>query len=442
MNQSKHLFKNLAPYFLYLFLSIVLWSIIPSFSTRIENDSHAYLYFLNAFEKTGSFYPSTLPTLHTWFGIGYPLFMVFCTQLFNSLESIIVVQILLGLLTIFFIQKTAKHFTDAQGTQWATLLAATNIGFIIYPHFLLTESLMLFFVALLLFLATKTNIHLWLQLGLIGFLGSCTFLIKPALLYLLPFWGLFLLHQKAKEYSWTYQLGLFAFFTCCIALIPIKMMLYSKERFGHYYYKSVDKVNLYFFYLPHLRSEIESRPFLEIQKELSQKYPVNDYADPEAFDEVDALLKKEIYAHPFLAIKVWSIQMLKTLCGLYTNHLKLLLFPYIKGGDCSFFKFKGSFFQRLFTYLFYGDAPWWLALLGIFEIGLRTIAIIIGIGTALYIFLKKEWRLFWLLVFPCAYFWAITGADGCGRLRLLMEPFWIILIVIGIKNIENYYKRP
>ena len=442
MNQSNNKpFSWLYPIIFYLSGSTLIWFFIPAFSSRLENDSLAYLHLLKTYEVTGSFYDAS-PTLATWFGLGYPFFMTACRMLYQNNYIIIIAQILLACCSILLLHASAAHFTSAskKATIW---LASINLGYMLYPHFFLTETLMVFLITLGFFLLLK-NYHAQEPNNILfffaGIIFSFSMLVKPSILYLIPFWIIGFVLQNKKTIST--KLKSMLIFIASFALLPLIFMHCHYQKFGYHYLKSVDKVNLYYFFLPHLQANIAGTSFEEAQKSLHEQYPIQNYADPHAFDQIQNLCLQTILAHPVTSLQVWTTQMLKTLMGLYTNHLKVLLSTEIKGGECSFFKFSGTLYQKIMQYLSYKTDSHFLIFLGIFELIIRLICIMLALIGTYQIIIQKDWMGFWFLIIPTGYFWGITGADGCGRLRMLVEPFFILLSSIGYQNIKNYYNRP
>jgi hypothetical protein len=257
---------------------------------------------------------------------------------------------------------------------------------------------------------------------------------------LIPFLIIGFLLQDTKKMS--KKITSMFIFILSLTLLPLIFMHYHYHTFGYHYLKSVDKVNLYYFFLPHLQANISKTSFEEEQKKLHELYPIHHYADPHAFDQIQIVFMQTCYAHPLIAMQVWTTQMLKTLMGLYTNHLKVLLSTEIKGGECSFFKFSGSIYQKIIQYLSYKTDSYFFIFLGIIELIIRLICIMLALIGSYQIIIQKDWMGLWFLIIPTGYFWGITGADGCGRLRMLVEPFFILLSSIGYQNIKNYYNRP
>jgi hypothetical protein len=431
---------TLAPYIFYVGASLLLWHFIPSLSARLENDSHAYLNFVDTFETFGSFDRPGVTIRTTWFGLGYPIFMVACRWIYQSPYSVIIAQILLGLLTLFALQKTTDLLCGTQAATYAAWIAATNLGLILYPHFFLTESLMVALLSVsLLLLVQFMQEQEWWRLADAAFLLGFSMVIKPSVLYLIPLCACSIAFYAYK--NWRMRCLVACTFVYFFTVIPTLYMIRNYKAYGAWYLKSVDKVNLYYFYLPHLAAAQDGTSFDDEQKRVLEAYPVTNYVDATCWQKPHQELKKRVIATPSTAVIVWVTQMFKTFAGLYTNHLKVLIYDAVKGGDCSFFKLSGSWLQRAWGYLAFGGAGNSMIMLGLTEIILRILLLFFVCWTITMIFVRRTWNLFWLLVIPLGYFWGITGADGCARLRMLMEPYFIILAAQGIASVRYYITR-
>lgn len=431
---------ELAPYIFYVGASLLLWYHVPSLSARLENDSHAYLNFVDTFETFGSFDRPGTTIRTTWFGLGYPMFMVACRWIYQSPYSVIIAQILLGLLTLFALKKTAQLLCGAQAATYAGWLSATNLGLILYPHFFLTESLMIALISVsLLLLVQFIQTQEWWRLAGTAFLLGFSIVIKPSVLYLIPFFALSIGWYSYK--NWRMRCIVACTFIYFFTIIPTLYMIRNYKVYGVWYLKSVDKVNLYYFYLPHLAAAQDGTSFDAEQKRVLTLYPTTNYVDETSWKKPHQELKARVLKTPLKAVLVWITQTGKTMAGLYTNHLKVLIYDSVKGGDCSFFKLSGSWTQRAWGYLSFGGAGTGMIMLGLTEILLRVLLLFFACWATMMIFIRRSWNLFWLLVIPLGYFWAITGADGCARLRMLMEPYFIILAAQGMTSVRYYITR-
>jgi hypothetical protein len=133
------------------------------------------------------------------------------------------------------------------------------------------------------------------------------------------------------------------------------------------------------------------------------------------------------------------INVMKTFLGLYTNHLKVLLYDKIKGGMCSFFTLSGNYFQRAWKYITFGTDSWFIIGLGIIEVIWQILRYCWIIIAFIYFILRKKWSLFFLFGSWIAYFAGITGFDGCSRFRFMLEGQLLIIGAVGFVVMWNIF---
>ncbi|HBS48316.1 TPA: hypothetical protein DEO28_00655 [Candidatus Dependentiae bacterium] len=415
-----------------IFFNISLLSIM-------ENDSAAYVGYLNCFERCGAFNTIGDHICHNWYSLGYPAFMVCIRSLLGkSFWPVIFIQIFLAILIIFLIFKIASYFFSRKVANLSMILASFSLGILLYPYFILTESLLCF---LLLFGFERFVSYLFSgklsSLILSALLFGLSIVVKSAAIFFVPFLAIILLFVKQGFSKKIINAAIFLFFF----LLPVfGYVLRNQQVYGYFYLKSVDKVNLYGFYLPEVYAESENIPFDDANKYVRSLIHVDNFASGEGYKEVHELFCKTIIKHPFLAVKIWMKNVMKTFLGLYTNHLKVLLYPEIKdnNGYCSFFSLQGSFIQKVWKYLSFHTNSKFLVLLSIFEViwnVLRYLFVLIALS---FLFLKRKFLLFVLFSSYIFYFSIISGHAGCARFRFLFEPILIILTAVGIFILYNF----
>jgi len=118
--------------------------------------------------------------------------------------------------------------------------------------------------------------------------------------------------------------------------------------------------------------------------------------------------------------------------GLFVTNLKVLVEPNIRGGDISFFKIKGSCWERIANYITTGTQQKWIWFIGIFEAIWLFARYVLCFFTLYSMALQRKLS---LLCFFCSYlfyFSMITGHDGCARFRMMFEFLLIILAALGV----------
>ena len=418
--------------FIYIFLSVFLFVKVPNMATRMEIDSPAYTNYTECFEKNCSFVQPGQTECKTWFSIGYPLFMVGVRNLFGkSYLPVILIQILLGLLSILLIFKIAAYFFSSNVSLLATFFASISLAFLIYPQFILTESLLCF---LLIFAFERFSAFLhcrhWNQIIISGFLFGISIIVKSAAIYFIVFLTFFLLicgsKNKIKKVESAFVFLLFFF-------IPVfGYVFYNKQTYGYWYLKSVDKVNLYDFLLPQILQEQEGLSDEEAKDRAKNLRNVKEFASGTGWEKAQDLLIEKIKEDPVLVIRIWLKNVMKTFLGLYTNHLKVLLYPQIKGGDCSYFYFSGSWHQKAWKYFTFGTNSKSVVVLGIVEAFWNLVRYLFVFLGFIYLLIKRKYLWFILFGGYIFYFSFITGHAGCGRFRSMIEAPLLIMTALGV----------
>ena len=148
-------------------------------------------------------------------------------------------------------------------------------------------------------------------------------------------------------------------------------------------------------------------------------------------------LKKMIQSKPYSAAYVWLFNVTKTVAGLYTTNLKVLIEDNIKGGDVSFFKMPGTFIKKIWLYITTGAHRPWVIAIGIAEALWSIIRYIACILAAVWLYKQKKWSILALSFVYVSYFFGITGHDGCARFRMMNEGILLILAAGGIATLTK-----
>ena len=386
----------------YLVLSGILFVKIPSFQTRMEIDSPAYTSYTECFEEHGAFIKPGETKCTNWFSIGYPMFMVGVRSIFgNNYLFVILLQILLGIFIIGLVFRLSSYFFSRKVSLLAAFLASINLAFILYPHFILTESLLCF---VYLFAFERFVAYLfegkWHQIGLSGLIFGLSIIVKSAAIYFMIFLAGFLFIWGSRFFLKNIKAVLL--FLLCFFIPVFGFVLRNKSVYGYYYLKSVDKVNLYHFYLPQILQE-EGLSEDEASAKVHSLMNVKEFASGEGWEKVHELFIQKVSSNPVLAIKIWLKNVMKTFMGLYTNHLKVILYTNIRGGDCSYFYYSGSWYEKAWSYLSFGTESKFLIGLGIFEAVwdfIRYLFVLIGL---FYLLLRRKFL--WAMLFSVYIFY-------------------------------------
>ena len=130
---------------IYIGLSSWLFFSIKETRYRFEVDSSSYSEQTENVEKYGRFYLPGTTECYNPYSIGYPIFMLFIRAVFGqNYTCVVIAQMLLILGMIFLIFKLAGYFFSRNVALLSAFFTAINLGFILYPQFILTETLLCF----------------------------------------------------------------------------------------------------------------------------------------------------------------------------------------------------------------------------------------------------------------------------------------------------------
>ena len=418
---------------LFLFFSFALFTVAK---THCDIDSKAYIERALAMYNHHSF--MVTPGEHLpYYALGYSLFLSFVYGVVgNSVGGIVCAQVLLALLCGLILFFTARTLFGQPVALLTFLLFCTNIGVITFAQFILTETLLATF--LLLFFACFTaflqKFSYW-SLSLAGLCLGHSIIVKPAaLLYVICLFPLFLCCRQ--EVSWGKKFSWVLLFIVCMASPVVCYMGHNKATFGVFSLGSLGKVNLYFWLLPNVLAQVHGTTS-DHERVILQKLD-GGYA---SFERVERLFKETLIHYPHAFLMVWGKNVAKTLLGLFTSNLRLLVDDHVRGGDVSFFKYSGTLLQKIVKYLDGGAACWWLFYIAFAEMVwtiLRWIFVFIALGS---LFVQRQWVWLYFIGSYISYFSMIAGHDGCARFRLMFEFVLIVLVACGIVLIYEWFLR-
>lgn len=429
---------------IYLTMSLVLYLNVSSQNPHREIDSGGYEKQALLFYKTGSFVSATnkTPPLVQQ-PLGYPLFMGIIYKTFGTQDLFLIwMQILLTLLCALLLFFATKHLFGNTVALIAHALFCLNVGTIVFAQFILAETLLIFFLILFFerfsyFIKTK-NIA---SLCLAGFVLGCSTLIKPAALYyffplLLILTPFTLVQKKLSFFKKTITV---LFFSTCF-FVPIKSyQLYNYTQYGVANFGALGNYNLYVWFWSKVTIDQQKPTTPEQRNKIffqeQQKRVAMLTGNPLQFESWSTLGQafwKSARKKPFLFIKTWLREMIKTYAGLYATSLKVLVEPTTKGGDVSFFHYQGSVFERAYQYITRGTQSTIIKLISLLEAIWNLIRYIFVLFALLWLLAKRKWFLILFFTSYLFYFSLVTGFDGCARYRTMFEFILIALASLGI----------
>jgi len=419
----KHKPIILFSFFVFLVLSTVLYVFQPSADSCLDIDSTGYDRIGQYFAQTGCLddpHNSGQATVQT---VGYHFFVGLFYRLFgHRFWPIIWFQVLLTLCSCLLVFKIARLFFDARVAALSILFCSFNLGFLVYPQFLLAEALTLFLILFslyryILFWQSQKYSHL-VQAGIVG---GLSLLIKPSAALFLGFAALYLLFFYRPQ-----RLRTFFLFSLCFMMPVFGYLTYNKVRYGYFNLAPMKSLNMYHVFLSKVIARVDNVSVQQAEEKIP-RFNASNSLDERGWDGARKLFWQYAVQHPFSCFFVWAQNVSKTLFGLFSTQLKLLLSQDVTGGDVSFFKCSGCLWLRVCQYVAGGAQHWSVLWVAIFEAVWTVLRYFLVLLAFIFLLLCKKYRLAFFCFGFIVALSVVTGFDGCCRYRNLFEPILVIL---------------
>lgn len=438
LQRNKYLFIGGA--LVFFILSGLLYYYAPT-AGHYEVDSSAYDRVARIFLETGTIQDvGGKPPIHTQ---GYHFVLAVMYWLCGvKLWPVILLQIILAFLSILLVTQAAFLWCGESVARIIYLLAVIDGAFLVYPQFMLAETVLLFLLSLFFeriasFYVTKNNGTL-IGAGLV--LGM-SLIVKPTALFLpvcLAFCFGVLSFFIPLSVTWVHFLLLSIAMYAPVVLYIIRNGLV----FGSYTFSFLMSSGLYWWFSATILAKLQAIPFEE-----SLQY-VQNLADTH-YSQLQAGYWKplqtfafDLFLHnPVLVLSMWMQNIAKTFFGLFTVQLQLLFDPTVRGNVLPFFETQGSLITKCIAYCAWAFRSPLVGSWMLFEFltnGLRWILVLWGVH-ALWSEKQYELLIFFFCIVGC--FSVVTGFYGAGRYRITFEPILLIVASQGIISLYKSYKR-
>jgi 4-amino-4-deoxy-L-arabinose transferase-like glycosyltransferase len=423
-------------------LSVFVYLNVSSQNPHRDSDSIRYEGKADLFHKTNRFFPPCTENNEPVAPqpIGYAFFIGIVHKIFGQKDwPIIWLQILLTLLSGFFVFFAAKHLFGKTIAITSFAFFVTNIGYLVFAQFILAECLTVLFLTwyferFCYFIKTKSIVSLMLS-GLI--LGMST-LVKPAGLYFIypsAIFAIFVLYKTPKRL-------LYIPFLLSMFFLPIKsLQMYNAKTYGHTNFTNVGTFNLYVWFWG--KAEANAKPkkeFDSYDKNLKefrkQKLDILYKNGKPNWKRLSDRFWFAFKKNPFPFVFCWLKEMSKTAFGLFTTNLKILVGSHQKGSEAfSFFLTKGPMHSRIHQYVSNGAESLTVVLLGYLEILWSLFRLILFAVGLLYLTRKNQWLIISFFLSYIGYLTLVSGFDGCARYRVMFEFAILIFSALGFSNL-------
>jgi hypothetical protein len=414
--------------------TLFLFYVTPTPESHLEIDSAGYERTATYFAQTSRIVDPATPSCHPVQTLAYPFFVGMIYKIFgHSYGFVVLMQLILAMVCGLLIYHAAVLIGGEQAGLYVLVLWSINLGFLVYVQFLLTEILLVTFLLgfierFVLFLCTKKKSALFTALLMLG----VSVVVKPAaLLFIFPLAFLLLFFVSG---AWWARIKIASLGVLCFLLPVVGYMTSNKIRFGHFSIAPMTNEILYRYFSAKVKAKLEGKNYEKVLEQ-EQWCTENDLLNDNGWQKSKKFLINAAYQHPLVVLHIWFTNVVKTWFGLFTTQLKVLLDPAIRGGDCSFFKVEGTtFIARLWNYITFGDSVWLKIIAGL-EFLWTMLRYFLLLFALWIFFLREKYSLLAFCITYFFYFTLITGHDGCGRYRMMVEPLILILVAVAVQDL-------
>jgi hypothetical protein len=400
------------------FVAVSFWLFIsaPSLFVHFSLDSFKYDFLARNLHEIKSIPLEVM---------GYPFLLhVIYKAAGYSIGTVVFVQTVFSLFSLLLFLRIAKALGGQQTQIFMICFWIANLGFLVYSQLYLLEiTLTLFYL-----LFIERIISYYERPSCIAIIGAAlalgiSILIRPAALFYAWCFVPFLLFVRKKTFF--YRVGSSILFFIIFHFPVISYMVLNYKLFGMFALCPVMNVNLFLFFYPKLVLGLQQQGVSDrLTGVINNFIRLNDFSS-----DAQSVLFQLVLKYPFLTLKIWFLNILKTYFGLYQVEWKLF---FDNGGQgVSFFSLGDSWLMNIKHYIMQGTDKVWLHMLGWYEIVYLLLEYIFAFIGTLFLFVKKK---FWIGFFALSfvlYFGLVTGPDGSGRFRMMSEPWLLVLASLG-----------
>lgn len=408
--------------------ALFLW--LPQNTIIREGDAKGYYYSARLFAETNRLKKDKKKELLP-VASGYPLLLGIIFKIFGDHAFLVVfLNIFFSILTLASMYRITCLEFGQEVAQLVLWMFPFHVGFLLYTQCALTEVTLAMLYTL--------------------FLEQVFFFLRFEKTYFLACAAIFLgVSLAIKPAAWIYGLFfsvmlLIAFFAQQIVFVQVItfvamffgfMLLYLFFNWGHFGVFGFPKI---------MARNINHLYLLKVYKAV---YGVSEreallalYKFSKHNHERWPLLAVMIKAHPFICIRIWLFNVMKTFGGFFSYHFALIANLKVKIGG-SIFSFEGNVFTKGYRYLF-GISDnlclQALAVLELFSMLMRPVALLIILSKW---FQENRYDTLLFVLSFVGYFLFITGPDGCARLRMMVEPLLFIIMLAGAYQVYKIIQR-
>lgn len=377
----------------------------------------------------------------------YPLIIFLIRSVLDNLYFVIIVQNLIGILSLFLIYNTCK-IIDRKLAYLSTLLYSVNLNVILYENLILTEGIFTsFFVLSIFFLLKfikkqKLSLLIYLSITL-----AISALIRPQIYYFLII--IFIIIFFLLKNSFQEKVKFFLIFLIIFKSIIFVWEFRNYKVHGNKFFVIAKEVNLIGYYLPHFDQyeyKIDLQKAKKNRKIKWEKY-LSEINDEKI--EQNNLIFKENLAVKYTLEELKKYQLSSLIKANLAGSIKTILTPsyvdigyFYKLKKISFSSTEGfSFLEQSLNFIkkVYKTNLTYFVLL-VLNLTLIFLIRIIQIYGLIILF-EKNTKISILSILIIFFFIFLLGPLGGPKYRVPFEIFFSIYLSYGILGLINIIKK-
>lgn len=378
--------------------------------------------------KAQSLLTGKIITTHTWAGPfhrlpGYPLYLASCYAIFGTNQHrALWIQVIIAScipLLIFWLALliTTYHLPTAI---IAGLASSLHVGFITYAGSMMAESLfMIFFLLFIIcFFYHPIRNHQFLLAGILLGISS---IIRPVGIPLMLLSIIYLLILKRLQACLSLSFGWLS--------IAVWVIIHNYLACGALFFHTLPGIHFLRYSTASVYKEIHGCSFYQAREALDNawhkriKQQHQPVSEPLKCTLAEQITWQYSLSHPFLSLKHFIINIIKTCFGLHAAYLQ-----FVDTKELFEHKTAWGAWERIKIYFPPQVTSWFLIPITYAELASSLLMLIGLIGACIQAFYLHYTRyLIWLTLPWAILLIALTFGAGCARLRLPADIFFILI---------------
>lgn len=424
----------------YVGLSVVIGLSVGEVGQRFDVDSSHYVNLADWFLNNGLFVPAWSGLPSTCFG--YSVFIALARGVYDSLMSVVALQVLLGLCVVLLTHRLARIWFGPRAAFVAVVFAACNIGLLTYPQMFLMDMFVCFLLTI-----TFERLSTFFQMNSMGALGAGGLVLglvhatRPLGFFYLPLVLVFIYVLSSLKVSRKHSAAIL--FCVAFGLPVVGVCARNYSMYDVWRVQGIASENMQWF-LTKAMLGIRGGDLQQKDRDKIAEIHAETYSTEKGdLSHMYELFLKTLIRNPLSIVVSMGREMSKTLGGLYSTQLKMLF----RGGQWkirSFFEGDLPLWERVHLYCAHGASSRLLVMVAMMEGVWQFIRYVLIAFCVFFLIRLRKWNLLLFFLMTILCFVGMTFFDGCARYRLMIEPLLLVLTAGGavtpFDTIRSRYK--